>query len=225
MELQRVLDEVHRSLQGFKACFDVSLIFYIVTLRGSARGSNLEALPQQGHIFPNAARQCPQPETKCPNPSKFHPKPSPNPTQILPRPSQNRSKGPLGAHVGPMFEKSEILNVQNSNKSGPRASRRGPRPPQTLPKWGPRPSQIKNFRQFLVVFFQFQICIDFWSNVHWFIIIFQRLDIWKIVVFPRWNAIFYKIAIFDKNANNIWKIIPKPFQNQGTTEEKSLKNR
>ena len=134
----------------------------IETLRGPARGSNLEALPQQGHIFPNAARKCPQPAKKHPNPSKFHPKLSPNLTQILPRPPRNRAKRPLGAHVGPMFEKSKILNVRNTSKSRPRASRRYPRPSQTLPKWGPRPSKIHFSMHFLVVFFQLQICVEFW---------------------------------------------------------------
>ena len=56
-----------------------------MTLRGSARGSNLEALPQQGHIFPNVSRKCPQLFKKRPNPSKCPPKPSPNPSKMDPR--------------------------------------------------------------------------------------------------------------------------------------------
>ena len=159
----------------FKICksspkFDPKPVFFwfIVTLRGSARGSNLEALPQQGHIFPNAARKCPQPAKKHPNPSKFHPKLSPNLTQILPRPPRNRAKRPLGAHVGPMFEKSKILNVRNTSKSRPRASRRYPRPSHTLPKWGPRPSKIHFLMHFFAVFFQLQICVEFWL-IFWYL--------------------------------------------------------
>ena len=134
-----------------------------MTLRGSARGSNLEALPQQGQIFPNVSRIWPQPGKKCPNPPRFLPKPSPNPPQILPRPSQTRPKRPLGAHLGAMLEKSCILNAQNTSKSRPRAAQSGPRPPQPPPKSGPRPAQIRFLGEFLVCFFQLYNFFIFFS--------------------------------------------------------------
>jgi hypothetical protein len=60
---------------------------------------------------------------------------------------------------------------------------------------------------------------------------FKKLETWKILVFPRENAIFYKIAIFDKNAKNIAKILfkpsqnpPKPSPNPPKIHSKSMKN-
>ena len=109
----------------------------IVTLRGSARGSILENLPQQGEIMPSISKICPLCVQKVQNPPKFLHKPSQN----LPKASQNPSRSPLGAHFGPMLERSSILNVQKTAKRRPKAPKGGPRRPQTLPKWSPRPSQ------------------------------------------------------------------------------------
>ena len=57
----------------------------IVTLRGSARGSYLENLPQQGQIMTRISKICHKS-------SKFLFKILPNPPQILPNPSQNQFK-------------------------------------------------------------------------------------------------------------------------------------
>ena len=61
---------------------------------------------------------------------------------------------------------------------------------------------------------------------------FKKLETWKILVFPRENAIFYKIAIFDKNTKNNRKISlkpsqnpPKPSPNPPKIHSKSMKNK
>ena len=89
----------------------------------------------------NTSIICPEGSKKGPRSaqeaSKILPKPSPN----APKSTPNRSKRPLGAHLGPMLYKSSTWNAQITVKKRPRAPKRGPRPAQTLPKWSPRPSQ------------------------------------------------------------------------------------
>ena len=58
----------------------------IVTLRGSARGSYLEILPQQNQIMPSISKICPLPVHKVPNPPKFLPKPLQNPPKTFAEP-------------------------------------------------------------------------------------------------------------------------------------------
>ena len=58
----------------------------IVTLRGSARGSYLEILPQQNQIMPSISKICPLPVHKVPHPPKFLPKPLQNPPKTFPEP-------------------------------------------------------------------------------------------------------------------------------------------
>ena len=76
------------------------------------------------------------------------PKPFPNLPKTFPKPSRNHPKAtpnplrrPLGAHVGPMFQKDMILNVQKTVNMRPKVSKRRPRVAQTPPKLSPRPSQ------------------------------------------------------------------------------------
>ena len=66
---------------------------------------------------------------------------SQNLPKFLPRSIQNRSRSPLGPHLGPMRGKSLISNAQKTAKKRPSAPRRGPRSSQIPPKWSPRPSQ------------------------------------------------------------------------------------
>ena len=49
------------------------------------------------------------------------------------------------------------------------------------------------------------ILMIFW----WFSVIFQEPDIWKIVVFPKENAIFYKIGIFKKKLKDYWLFVDR----------------
>ena len=81
------------------------------------------------------------------------PKPFPNPPKTLPKPSRNHPKAtpnpprrPLGAHVGPMFQKDMILNVQKTANMHPKVSKRRPRVAQTPPKLSSRPSQTYFWR-------------------------------------------------------------------------------
>ena len=106
----------------------------IVTLRGSARGSVLENLPQQGEIMPSISKIFPLCVPKAQNPPKISPQTLPKPSQNLRKASQNPSRSPPGAHFGQMLERSSILNVQKAATRRPKAPKGGPRRPQTLPK-------------------------------------------------------------------------------------------
>ena len=106
----------------------------IVTLRGSARGSILENLPQQGEIMPSISKIFPLCVPKAQNPPKISPQTLPKPSQNLRKASQNPSRSPPGAHFGQMLERSSILNVQKAATRRPKAPKGGPRRPQTPPK-------------------------------------------------------------------------------------------
>ena len=88
-----------------------------------------------------------------PKSSQIAPQTFPNPPKILPKLTQNRSRRPLGAHLGPMLDKSSISNPPKTTQKRPRVPKRGPRLSQTLPKWSPRPSQIRFLNNFLRLFF------------------------------------------------------------------------
>ena len=109
--------------------------------------------------------RCPTDGPGCPKffPNGIHdiPKSSQNPPKSLPKSTQNRSRTPLGAHFGPMLNKSSILNNQKMAKRHPRAPKRRRRASQTPPKWRPRPCQIHFLSIFLIFVFLFKICIDF----------------------------------------------------------------
>ena len=85
-------------------------------------------------------------------------------------------------------------------------TQRPPNPSQTQPKTLPDPllQQVWRFCRPFQHLHRFSF--DFLNN-------FKELKTCKIIFFPRENAIFYKIAIFDKNAKNILKILFKPSQN------------
>ena len=57
-----------------------------------------------------------------------------NPPKSVPKSIQNRSRRPLGGHLGPVLEKSSTSNGQRKAERRPRAPRRGPRPSPTPPK-------------------------------------------------------------------------------------------
>ena len=80
--------------------------------------------------------------SKGPKSSQILPQTLPKPSQNHPKPTQNPSRSPLGAHFGPMLERSSILKVQKTAKRRPKAPKGRLRQAQTLPKWRPRPSQI-----------------------------------------------------------------------------------
>ena len=173
-------------------------------------------------MLPEFAHNRPKKRSNAP---RFLPKPCPNLFQILPRPSQSRPKRPFGAHLGAMLEKSCILNIQNTNKSRPRAAQRGPRPSQPPPKWGPRPSQIRFLGEFLACFFQLYNFFDFCSNFSWISHVFVRADLQNSCAHAVFCWLFSKIVILEKSAKNHRKIIPKPFQNPSKIHPKSMKNR
>ena len=150
-----------------------------MTLRGSARGSYLENLPQHGQIFSKMSKICPRLIEKlknlaksCPNPPKIHPKPSQNPPKSI----QNRSKRPFGPHLGSMLEKRLIQIAQKIAKKRPKVSKRAPRPSQILPKRTPRPSQIQFKSHFGAFFFTSKIYIDFSSFFFGFFDDFYELN-------------------------------------------------
>ena len=115
----------------------------IVTLRGSARGSNLEALPQQGYIFPNASRICPQPAKKTFKCSQISaqtlPKSSPNPPKTLPNSTQKAFWSPSWSHAWKKLYFERPKYEQKSPKSGPKRPQTVPTPSQMRPKTLPKP--------------------------------------------------------------------------------------
>ena len=143
--------------------------------------------------------------------------------------------GPLGTILA-------AFGNQDAPKRRPRAPRRRqngstwfnlaptwrPRAPQILSKRSPRPFQIHFYNKFGAFVAPFSICIDF-HLIFW--IILKSLKPAKYWFSLRENAIFYKIAIFDKNAKNILKILfkpsqnpPKPSQNPPKIHSKSMRN-
>ena len=133
----------------------------IVTLRGSARGSILENLPQHGEIMLSISKICPLCVQKVQKSSKISAQTLPKPPQNPPKATPNLSRSPLGAHFEPMVERSSVLNAQKTAKRRPKAPKEGPRRPQTPPKYSPRPSQNWFLLDFWTLFVQLQFCIDF----------------------------------------------------------------
>ena len=113
-----------------------------------------------------------------------------------------------------MLYKSSTSNVEKTAQKSPRAVKRGSRPSQTPPKWSPRTSRIHFFCDFWAFLTPFQICFVFLTLFLRFFVKQISADILKLVVFPRENAHFYKIAIFDDKTKNREKIIQKCFQNR-----------
>ena len=97
------------------------------------------------------------------------PKPFPN----LPKSSPNLSRRPLGAHLGPMLEKSSILNALKPPQSCPRAPKRCPTAAQALLKSSPRSPQIQFFSNFQVNFFHSKSASVFWVDFCQFLVFFQ----------------------------------------------------
>ena len=124
-----------------------------------------------------------------------------------------------------MLEKRCILNVQNTSKSRPRAAKRGPRPSQTFPKWGPRPSQVRFLGEFLACFFQLYNFMFFYLVFSWFLLVFLRADLENSCAHAVFCWLLHKIAIKAKSAKNQAKIIPKSRKNQRKIEEKSTEKR
>merc|ERR1712078_83787 len=106
---------------------------WIVTLRGSARGSILENLPQQGEIMPSISKIFPLCVPKAQNPPKIFLQTLPKPSQNLRKASQNPSRSPPGAHFGQMLERSSILNVQKAAASGQKHPKEAQDDPKPLP--------------------------------------------------------------------------------------------
>ena len=83
-----------------------------------------------------------------PTATKTHP----NLPQTLPKLIQNRSKRPLGAHVGPMLYKSSGLKARKNAQRRPRVSKRGPKPPKmdskTIQKTSWSPSWTHVFKRY-----------------------------------------------------------------------------
>ena len=141
--------------------------------------------------------------------SKTHQKPSQN----LSKSTRNRAKRPLGPHLRPMPEKRAISNTKETFKKRLRVHKRQPRLSQTLPKWGPRPSQNRFFSDFFAFVFSFWICIVFSLSFYRLFVNFSKLEPLILSLLSRRNAIFCKIAVSKKMRQNNPKAGPKPSQN------------
>ena len=127
-----------------------------MTLRGSARGSYLEILPQQNQIVPRFSKISPRKLQETLKPLKIDPKSSPSPpkssrnrAQIDPKSTQKASWRPSWTHVR------KKLDFERA-KNGQEASQRGQQTPQSVPT----PSQMEAktlpkqiWRQFLNLYF------------------------------------------------------------------------
>ena len=80
--------------------------------------------------FQNLLTMC----SKGPKSFKISPQTLSKPPQNPPKATPNLSRSPLGAHFGPMLERSSTLNVQKAAKRRPKAPKGGPKRPQTPPK-------------------------------------------------------------------------------------------
>ena len=178
-------------------------------------------------MLPEFAHNRPKKRSNAP---RFLPKPCPNLPQILPRPSQTRPKRPFGAHLGAMLEKSCILNVQNTNKSHPRAAQRGPRPSQPPSQMRPKTLQIRFLGEFLACYLQLYNFFYFCSNFSWISHVFVRADLQNSCAHAVFCWLFSKIAILEKmrkiienSSPNPSETLPKSFQNRWKIEKNWLK--
>ena len=94
------------------------------------RAKSCKAFPRSAHDLSKTSKSSQIPSKTLPKPDQILPKSF----QIPPKITQNRSRRPLRAHLGPMLEKSLILNAQKTPKRRPKAPRRGPRAPPNPPK-------------------------------------------------------------------------------------------
>ena len=206
----------------------------IVTLRGSAHGSNLEALPQQGYIFPNASRICPQPAKKnvqmlpdfCPNLAQTLPKSSPNPPKTLPNSTQKAFWSPSWSHAWKKLYFERPKYEQKSPKSGPKRPQTVPTPSQMRPKT----LQIRFLAEFLACYLQLYNFFDFCSNFSWISYVFVRADLQNSCAHAVFCWLFSKIAILEKmrkiienSSPNPSKTLPKSFQNRWKFEKNWFK--
>ena len=124
----------------------------IVTLRGSARGSYLEALPQQGQICSNMCKICPQLIQKVSNPPKFLPPPPksrPKPSKSNPKSIQKASRSSSWTNALKRYDFERQKTSQNASKSGQKMPQSVPNLSQMEPKTLPNPL----FRPFCAPFF------------------------------------------------------------------------
>ena len=120
-----------------------------------------------------------------------------------------------------MLNESSVLNAKKTTQKRPTAPKRDPSTSQTLPKWSPRPSQIHILSHFVTLFSPLQLGIDFLSCFCCFFVDFLKLEPLNLLIFPRENAIFYKIDVFEKSTKNTTQNPPKTLQNQLKIEEKT----
>ena len=156
---------------------------------------------------------------ECPNSPKTHP----NPPQTLPKLIQKPSKRPLGAHLGPLFKKKMIWNVQQAVKMRPKVAPRRSRASQTLPKWSSRPSQIRFLNDFCACFFLVvnlhRLFAVLWQNLF----VFVRVDLQNSCAHAVFCWLPHVLACFEKGIKNHRKTLPKPAPNRRKIKEKSRK--
>ena len=124
--------------------------------------------------------------------SKF----SPNPPKIDPKAIQKASWSPSWPIVLKRYDLERPTSSQNAPKSGRKTLQSVPNPSQMKPKTLPNPL----FKAFCGFFFcHSKIALNFHRFSHDFLLIFLKLEPLILLIFPRENAIFYKIGIFKKN--------------------------
>ena len=139
---------------------------YCVTLRGSARGSYLEALPQQGQICSNMRKICPQLIQKASNPPKFLPTPPQKSPKTFQKQPKSHPKGLLELILDQCFKRIWFWTPKKWPKCVQKWPKDAPERPKPLPNGAQDPSK-STFQAILCSFFShLKIALIF----HWFLI-------------------------------------------------------
>ena len=165
-------DQDSPSDKAWKLCTKDGREIHIVTLRGSARGSILENLPQHGEIMLSISKICPLCVQKVQNPPKFLPKPCQNLPKTLPKRSQIYPEALLELILSQCLKEARFWMAKKPAKQWPKAPKGNSRRPQNSSKWNPRPSQNSwTFERFFPApnlhrFFHFLFIIQFsWLSI------------------------------------------------------------
>ena len=153
----------------------------IVTLRGSARGSILENLPQQGEIMPSISKICPLCVQNVQNPPKFFHKPSPNPPKTFPKRAKIHPEALLEPILGQCLKEARLWTFKKRPRGGqkhPKEAQDGPKP---LPNRTQDPPQI----DFCWIFGCFLSSSKFAKIFLLFVHYFLQSEPLKTMVFPQ----------------------------------------
>ena len=145
----------------------------------------------------------------------------------FPKSTPNRSKWLLGAYLGPMVLQKLYFEHPKTGQEVPRAPKRRPRPSQTLPKWSPRPSQIRFLSNFWASLFLVANLHVFCSFVAEFVCFCKS----RPLKFMRPRSVLLTSTRFgmfrkkyQKSSKNLLETCPKSRKNQRKIEKNENKS-